>query len=105
MRVVLTGGGTGGHVIPFEPMVAALRTQFLEVQSSLAGEVDPATLAIYFVGVANQETRDFFSRLDVPVTNIPSGKLRRYASGLTIIDLLFRLPVGIIMALMTMWRL
>lgn len=100
MRIVLTGGGTAGHVIPFEPIVGALRTQFLEEQTSLSPDVEPAKLEITFVGLVNENTKEFFAHLDVPVVHVPSGKLRRYASIQNIIDMVFRLPFGFVQALL-----
>lgn len=105
MRIVLTGGGTGGHVMPFEPMVQSLRTLWLHQKDSLPKRLETDELRIYFVGVADQATRDFFAHYDVPVVHVPSGKLRRYASLLTVTDLLFRLPLGVGLALVQMWRL
>lgn len=104
MRIVLTGGGTGGHVMPFEPIVESLRTRFLEERDALPARLDPEELNITFMGVADETTRQFFDRVDVPVTHIPSGKMRRYASALTIPDLLFRLPLGICKAIVHLWR-
>lgn len=105
MRIVLTGGGTGGHLTPFEPIVSALRSYFLEHKKNLPLRLEPAELHIYFAGVTNKQTRDFFALYDVAVVPIPSGKLRRYFSLKTITDVLWQLPSGIILALWHLWRL
>ncbi len=105
MRIVLTGGGTGGHVMPFETIVESLRTVFLEQKGSLPERLNPKDLYVDFVGVVNEHTRELFTKYDIPVTAISAGKLRRYASGQTIGDLLWRLPLGIIMALVHIWKI
>lgn len=105
MRIVLTGGGTGGHLVPFEPIVDAARTVFAEQKGSLPKWVDSNNLDIYFLGVTDKKTREFFDRLNVRVTNIPAGKLRRYPSPRTISDVLLRMPIGVVKALLHMWRI
>lgn len=103
MRIVLTGGGTGGHVLPFGALISALREQFAVTHDRLPGRLAPKELSLVFMGVADERAREFFTAHGVRVVHIPSGKLRRYASGMTIIDLLFRLPVGIVKALLRMY--
>lgn len=105
MRIVLTGGGTGGHLVPFEPIADALRTVHGEQKGTLPPWIDVSSLDVYFLGVTDTKTRDFFSRLSVITITIPSGKLRRYPSPYTVSDLLFRLPLGILKALFYMWRI
>ena len=105
MRVVLTGGGTGGHLVPFEPIVDALRTVFAEQQSKLPKWINTSKFDIYFLGVLDDKTKEFFTRLNVETINIPAGKLRRYPSPRTAADILLRMPVGIVMALIHMWRI
>lgn len=105
MRIVFTGGGTGGHLIPFEPLIEALRTQYLERRSVLPAVVDPHELKLYFLGIANEDTKKFFAHYDVETHHIPSGKLRRYFSHLTFFDIVFRLPIGTAKALIRMWRI
>ncbi len=105
MRIVLTGGGTGGHLMPFEPIVGALRTVFVEQKNSLPAWLEPQDAELHFLGIADTKTKAFFASYDVPAIHIPSGKLRRYASVLTLSDLLIRLPWGICLALTYMWRL
>lgn len=90
--------------MPLEPIVESLRIEFLKVRDSLPGRLDPAELKITFMGVVDPETREFFDRFDIAATHIPSGKIRRYASALTIPDLFFHLPVGIVKALIHVWR-
>lgn len=103
MRIVLTGGGTQGHVIPFEPVIEALRLRYPEIQSTVPARLEGGKLELSFMGVADQKTKDFFAHYDVPVIHIPSGKLRRYFSPLNFIDLFFRLPFGILSALVRMY--
>lgn len=105
MRIVLTGGGTGGHLIPFEPIVDALRVVHGEQKDSLPRKLEPKVLEIEFLGIVDANTKDFFRRLHVSTVHIPSGKLRRYASYLTLFDLLFRLPFGILKSLLMLWLL
>jgi len=76
MRVVLTGGGSMGHMVPFEPMVDVLRTMHAEKKKELPGWMDASKVDIYFLGVLDEEGEKFFKRLDVKTTYIPAGKLR-----------------------------
>jgi len=103
MRIVLTGGGTGGHLIPFEPLIEAIRDYHLATKNELPKRLDPEKCQIFFLGPSDKKTKEFFAQYDIPVFSIVSGKLRRYASPLTIIDLFFRLPFGILLALFRMW--
>ena len=105
MRIVLTGGGTGGHITPFEPIVEALRTSYRSQKDSLPSKIDPDKLEIWLFGVATATARELFSQIDVPILHIPSGKLRRYASFRTLVDIFFLLPVGLIKAFIYMWYL
>lgn len=105
MKVVLTGGGTGGHVTPFGRIIEALRQQYEQEKSKLPRRVDPEVLKIFFLGVRDSLTQEFFAKHQVKVIAIPSGKLRRYVSHVTILDLCIRLPIGIVWALIRMWIL
>ncbi|HSX25206.1 MAG TPA: UDP-N-acetylglucosamine--N-acetylmuramyl-(pentapeptide) pyrophosphoryl-undecaprenol N-acetylglucosamine transferase [Candidatus Andersenbacteria bacterium] len=103
MRIVFTGGGTGGHIMPFESIIEAVRIQYTEKKSLLPAFTDPEELSLFFLGVVTPEGKEFFDRYQVATYDIPSGKVRRYISFLTITDILFQLPLGIIIALIRMW--
>ena len=63
-RIVLTGGGTAGHVTPNIALIEALREENWE---------------IHYIGTQNGMERDLISRIpDVEYHSVPSGKLRRY---------------------------
>ena len=105
MRIVLTGGGTGGHIMPFEPIIEALRSRFIDEKQTLPLFVDPQELSLYYMGVSDKSTRDFFSAYDVPAIHVPSGKLRRYFSLKTISDLCVKFPFGFLLALFHLWKI
>lgn len=104
MRIVLTGGGTGGHLTPLVAVASALR--------ALAGaghvpepEAEEPPLELLYLGVVTEIDRTALAAANIPFQHIPSGKIRRYLSGahLTVIDLLFRLPLGMLRALWTLF--
>lgn len=103
MRVVLTGGGTQGHVIPFEPIIEALRLRYMEVQASMPARLEPGKLEISFMGVADAKTKEFLTHYDVQATHVPSGKMRRYFSLMNFIDIGFRLPFGMLLAVIKLF--
>ena len=92
MRVVLTGGATGGHTTPLLAIGAALRRSHPGVE-------------LFFEGVVTKHVRELFTTYDIPAHHIPSGKIRRYPSVLNIFDLAFRLPLGLLIALGRLWWL
>lgn len=83
--VVITGGGTAGHVVPALPVVEAL----LESGSS-----------VHFVGSTTGPEERLVAPFGIPFHGIQTGKLRRYFSFENVVDAL-RIPVGIVQA----WRL
>lgn len=90
MRLIVTGGGTGGHVSPAVAVITRLRERS-------ASEGWPLDL-LYVGSVAGVERRTM-TQMGVPYASIQTGKLRRYLSPQTPLDLLVRLPAGFFQAL------
>lgn len=62
-KIVMTGGGTAGHVTPNIALMPALKE---------------AGYDIHYIGSYNGIEKGLIAALDVPYTGIDSGKLRRY---------------------------
>src|SRR5579885_838426 len=80
LRVVIAGGGTGGHV---QPAVATLQV--------LRGRLPLEPL---WIGSANGLERSVAAEEDIPFRAIEVGKLRRYFSLRTPLDAA-RVPLGL----------
>lgn len=92
MRLLVTGGGTGGHVTPAIATIASLREK-------LGGE----TLELLWVGTAASVESRIAAEQGIPFRAIQTGKLRRYFSLENLIDL-GRLPIGAAQALLAIRR-
>jgi UDP-N-acetylglucosamine--N-acetylmuramyl-(pentapeptide) pyrophosphoryl-undecaprenol N-acetylglucosamine transferase len=88
MRVLFTGGGTAGHVIPALPVIRALRRE-------------GATVG--FVGSRSGLEQDLLRDEDLVYYGISAGKLRRYFSLQNLLDV-FRVLRGIGDALLVVRR-
>lgn len=86
MRIVLTGGGTGGHIYPLVAVARKLREKNIEV---------------VFVGPAGDLEKKAMDEERIKVMHVSAGKLRRYFSFKNILDF-FKIPFGIIKALFVM---
>ena len=84
MRILISGGGTGGHIYP---ALAVAR----ELQSRYAAE-------LLFIGDVNGLETEIVPKAGIPFQAIAAGKLRRYLSPQTFTDLA-RIPVGMVQAL------
>lgn len=85
MRILLTGGGTGGHIMPLIAVVKQIKKQTKQ-------EVE-----FLFVGSADKNSEELLIADGIKVKNILCGKLRRYFSLRNFIDI-FKIPIGIIQA-------
>jgi UDP-N-acetylglucosamine--N-acetylmuramyl-(pentapeptide) pyrophosphoryl-undecaprenol N-acetylglucosamine transferase len=85
LRIVVAGGGTGGHVSPGIAVLDELRTRVA---------IDPL-----WIGSRKGYEFEAAGRLGIPFKSIQVGKLRRYPSLQTVIDA-GRIPIGIAQA----WR-
>lgn len=91
MHIVLTGGGSGGHIFPIIAVVKKIREAVPEGQD----------LEFLFLGPDGHIEQDAMAREMIPTKKILSGKLRRYFSFRYIPDLV-KVPFGIIQSL---WQL
>jgi len=82
MRIVLTGGGSGGHLFP----LIAVARKLNETQGVESLYIGPDTTS-----------RRIFEREGIGVRYILAGKMRRYLSPLGILDIL-KFPVGLVQA-------
>lgn len=86
LRLVIAGGGTGGHVLPAVAVVEEIRRRELSIE------------LLWIGGHAGVES-DIANSSNIPFTAIQTGKLRRYLSIRTFSDAA-RIPVGAVQA----WR-
>ena len=95
MRILLTGGGTGGHIFPLVAVTRELK--------KLAKEKGVLTMEIFYVG-PDDFGREILEKEGVEIKPILAGKLRRYVSGKTFFDVL-KLPVSLVQALWLVWKI
>ena len=96
MRIIVSGGGTGGHITPLYAVIQELRD-------------DNSRVEILWIGSKSGPERDFAQRHNIPFEHIATGKFRRYTPngldfggdpasiGQNLVDL-FKVPIGIIQA-------
>jgi UDP-N-acetylglucosamine--N-acetylmuramyl-(pentapeptide) pyrophosphoryl-undecaprenol N-acetylglucosamine transferase len=89
MRLVIAGGGTGGHVGPALATIAALRPR--------------TALDLLWIGTADGVECRAARENSIPFRAIQAGKLRRYFSLHTAVDA-GRIPVGVLQAALALRR-
>ena len=90
-RIVLTGGGTGGHIFPLVDVAEACRRE--------CGDVE-----FLYIGTRSQMgdlAEQVMNSAGIPTKNVMTGKMRRYFSLEYVLDLC-RIPMGIVQSL---WHL
>lgn len=95
MRVLLTGGGTGGHIFPLFAVAKEIK--------KLRQEADPAeSVEFLFIGALNSWSKELFLANNIPAKSVLVGKLRRYFSLKNFVDV-FLLGLGIIQSFWKIW--
>ncbi len=89
MRILFTGGGTGGHIYP----IVAVTEELQKIAANSGAKLD-----LRYFGVAGI-FRKLLVQNGVRVSNIFSSKLRRYPDIQNVIDLTILLPLSFIQAL------
>lgn len=92
MKILFTGGGTGGHFYPIIAIAEEIRE--LAIEEKLVG------VKLYFASVDKYNDRLLFEN-DITFVGVTAGKIRRYFSIANFFDL-FKTAFGIIRAL---WKL
>ncbi len=91
MKILFTGGGTGGHIFPIIAVCREIRRIYPE-----------KNLKFLYLGPKDEFGSDFLSQEGIKVKTIMAGKIRRYwgVGGffLNLIDIFFKIPLGIIQA-------
>lgn len=88
MRILFTGGGTGGH---FFPLVSVARELKKIAEDSLILDLE-----LYYMG-PDDFSRDLLKQEGIVEINIVTGKLRRYFSFGNILDF-FKIAIGVVQA-------
>jgi UDP-N-acetylglucosamine--N-acetylmuramyl-(pentapeptide) pyrophosphoryl-undecaprenol N-acetylglucosamine transferase len=89
VKILVTGGGTSGHISPALAVIAELRTR---------AQREDFELQLLYIGSQNGPERALVEAVGVPFQGVASGKLRRYASVQNLRDAL-KVPLGIAQSL------
>lgn len=94
VRIVLTGGGTGGHIYPLLSVFRVLK--------KLAGQKLLNLEAVY-IGPKDNFGDEAFSNEKIKIIKISAGKLRRYFSLANFFDI-FKFVAGFLKSLYELWK-
>lgn len=95
MRILFTGGGTGGH---FYPIIAIAQDI-----GDVVAERNLLSPELFYLAPTPYDPQRLFD-LDITYHRVPAGKLRRYFSLLNVLDA-FKTAVGIIGAIWHVFRI
>ncbi|MEK7646544.1 MAG: UDP-N-acetylglucosamine--N-acetylmuramyl-(pentapeptide) pyrophosphoryl-undecaprenol N-acetylglucosamine transferase [Patescibacteria group bacterium] len=95
MKILFTGGGSGGHFYPIIAVAQAVHTR--------AKERRILAPTLHYMAPSKYNPRALFEN-DIEFIAVPAGKIRRYFSLLNVTDL-FKTFVGCIMAVIKMYSL
>jgi len=88
MKILFTGGGTGGHIFPIIAISREIRKICPEKK-----------IEFFYIGPKDEFGEIFLSQEGIKVKKILAGKIRRYFDAKSffknLIDLLFKIPIGI----------
>ena len=90
MRIVLSGGGTGGHLFPLVAIGNALREHF------------GPTTELYFIG-AKSPWLPALRQEGITTIVIPAGKIHRYVTPLLILEAI-KIPLGFLFGVIALFR-
>lgn len=93
MRILFTGGGTGGHITPIVAVIRELK--------AIAEKEQVLDLELFFAGPEDEFSKDLLKDEEVIFVKIPSGKLRSYLSFYNFLDF-FKILTGAVHAV---WNL
>lgn len=85
MKIVLAGGGSGGHLMPLVAVARKIKEKNPEIE-------------FFFVGPAGKMENDIIGKEGIAMKEIMVGKFRRYFSMENVVDL-FKIPIGFLQAL------
>lgn len=88
-RIILTGGGTAGHVTPQIALLPLLRVHGFDIR---------------YIGSSRGIERELIEKEGVPYYAVPAGKLRRYADIKNVTDVV-RIQLGLLKSLYIVGRL
>lgn len=95
MKIVFTGGGTGGHLFPVIAIIRELKN---------IPEIKDKNLKIYFIGPGGKVTQELLKKENIEMKTILAGKIRGYITPKSIVqnfvDILFKIPIGFIQSLL-----
>ena len=85
MKILFTGGGTGGHVFPLVATAREIRRIYTKKD-----------LELYYIGPKDEFGLILLQQEDFIIKTIVSGKLRNYFDWHNFVDILFKIPFGIL---------
>lgn len=94
MKILFTGGGTGGHVFPLVAIAREIRRIYPK-----------KNLELHYLGPKDDFGLILLSQEDFIIETIVSGKLRRYFDWRNFIDILFKIPFGIFQSFFFLLRI
>jgi UDP-N-acetylglucosamine--N-acetylmuramyl-(pentapeptide) pyrophosphoryl-undecaprenol N-acetylglucosamine transferase len=95
MKILFTGGGTGGHIFPIIAVAREIKKR------------QPANLELSYMGPEDEFASKLFFKEGIKTYFVLSGKVRRYftvsAFFQNILDLFIKIPVGIVQAFLILF--
>lgn len=93
-KVVFTGGGSGGHIMP---LIAIIR--------ELKSRPESQSMRLHYIGPYDAIARTLFLHENVKIHHIVSGKIRNYFSFFNIIDIFLKIPFSFFQGLFILAKL